>query len=449
MSFGLVGDFITAGKLITEIVSILQDVDESLPEYQELLQVLDSLQHALNFVNGLEVKDEQQRTINAVKCAALACQRPLSEFHLKVQKYGGSLGLGKSNGGLKDFERKARWRIHMKPEVQKLREYLGIHMWSIQILLAEVAANRADKDQADLRKRLNDSHSTLESVKTDIKKQEMLMQDNKSILTRLFMVISSDVVSRLMVLVDMATNIMKLNLQIYNIVLKWQTEMPHPDLSHTWFQDPIKLEDALGRIIPIPSEYNYSKLEAIIKDQFKIGPGRLQVLSGQYEIFNTKNSRQLISDTEWTGLLPECSVWFDKAMKSHKHVREIDEEEEDEEEEDEEEENELFWEPFKPFIRQVAEDPLALSGTEFEFFRNVRVAPSTEMSNIKDEIRIRDTFRQFANRVKMRLQKHRQNRAKHDRKIILNDLIKFSQEFRLNTPVPTDLIPILAKDKNK
>ncbi|KAH0543836.1 hypothetical protein FGG08_001875 [Glutinoglossum americanum] len=65
------------------------------------------------------------------------------------------------------------------------------------------------------------------------------------------------------------------------------------------------------------------------------------------------------------------------------------------------------------------------------------------------EYEVRDAFRQFANQEKMRFQEHRRNQAKHDKNIKLNDLMKFSQNFKLNTPVPKDLIPILAKDKNK
>ncbi len=32
--------------------------------------------------------------------------------------------------------------------------------------------------------------------------------------------------------------------------------LPLPDLYHTWFQNPIRLEDVLGRIIAVPSEYD-------------------------------------------------------------------------------------------------------------------------------------------------------------------------------------------------
>ncbi len=69
---------------------------------------------------------------------------------------------------------------------------------------------------------------------------------------------------------------------------------------------------------------------------------------------------------------------------------------------------------------------------------------------------VRDAFRHFASTEKMRLstekmrlQERRRNQAKHDKDIKLNDLMKFSQNFKLNTPVPRDLVPILAKDKHK
>jgi hypothetical protein len=60
-----------------------------------------------------------------------------------------------------------------------------------------------------------------------------------------------------------------------------------------------------------------------------------------------------------------------------------------------------------------------------------------------------DQFRQFANIEKMKLQECRRNQASYDRTIKLNELMKFSQNFKLGTPVPKDLIPILAKDRNK
>jgi hypothetical protein len=37
-----------------------------------------------------------------------------------------------------------------------------------------------------------------------------------------------------------------------------QKTIPSLDLQYTWAQKPVKLEDALGRIIPVPSEYDWN-----------------------------------------------------------------------------------------------------------------------------------------------------------------------------------------------
>ncbi|MCJ1482479.1 hypothetical protein MMC06_002644 [Schaereria dolodes] len=65
------------------------------------------------------------------------------------------------------------------------------------------------------------------------------------------------------------------------------------------------------------------------------------------------------------------------------------------------------------------------------------------------ETELLDSFRNFANIEKIRVQDSRRNRASADKAIRLNDLMKFSKNFKLLTPVPKDLVPILAKDKSK
>ena len=62
---------------------------------------------------------------------------------------------------------------------------------------------------------------------------------------------------------------------------------------------------------------------------------------------------------------------------------------------------------------------------------------------------VRDAFKTFANFEKSRVAENRRNRVNHDKAIKLNDLKKFSTNFKLHTPVPKDLVPILAKDTAK
>ena len=50
------------------------------------------------------------------------------------------------------------------------------------------------------------------------------------------------------------------------------------------------------------------KINAIISDQFKFGPGRNKVSCGEYELFNSNDTRQSLSDSELDVLIPGMSI---------------------------------------------------------------------------------------------------------------------------------------------
>ncbi|KAF8309923.1 hypothetical protein DL93DRAFT_2214946 [Clavulina sp. PMI_390] len=60
-----------------------------------------------------------------------------------------------------------------------------------------------------------------------------------------------------------------------------------------------------------------------------------------------------------------------------------------------------------------------------------------------------DNFRDFVTSEKNRLVQKKQQIVKKEKDNRLADLLKFSQEFKLNRPIPEDLVPILAKDESK
>lgn len=79
-------------------------------------------------------------------------------------------------------------------------------------------------------------------------------------------------------------------------------------------------------------------------------------------------------------------------------------------------------------------------------------APKAPSSNAPSNVDTEDAlaaFKTFASTEKSRVAEDRRRRAVHDKAIKLNDLKKFSSNFKLHTPVPKDLVPILAKDKTK
>lgn len=96
--------------------------------------------------------------------------------------------------------------------------------------------------------------------------------------------------------------------QMYTIVLEIQSSLLSPDIRWAHFQMPVKVEDALGRIFPVPSEYCLADLRNIIQHRFKEGPGHLQVAAGDYELFNTKNSKQNFNSRSHLALLPGQTI---------------------------------------------------------------------------------------------------------------------------------------------
>ena len=94
--------------------------------------------------------------------------------------------------------------------------------------------------------------------------------------------------------------------QIYGVVLDIRESMATVDTRWTYFQAPLILEDALGLKFPVPSEYDYGTLEAIIKHRFSVGMGSQDVQVGNYELFKAKRRAELISPN--TRLLPGTEI---------------------------------------------------------------------------------------------------------------------------------------------
>lgn len=73
--------------------------------------------------------------------------------------------------------------------------------------------------------------------------------------------------------------------------------------------------------------------------------------------------------------------------------------------------------------------------------------PDNATANVEHDLL--DSFKQFSAAEKLRISEKQRSLARESKAVKLNDLKKFSQNFKLHTPVPTDLVPILAKDEGK
>ena len=79
--------------------------------------------------------------------------------------------------------------------------------------------------------------------------------------------------------------------------------------------------------------------------------------------------------------------------------------------------------------------------------------PQTLRNTTEEHVRnVTHSFKQFANDEKLRVravQEQKRSHARAEKKVKFNDLKKFSENFKLRSRVPDDLVPILAKDREK
>lgn len=65
------------------------------------------------------------------------------------------------------------------------------------------------------------------------------------------------------------------------------------------------------------------------------------------------------------------------------------------------------------------------------------------------EVDVLDAYKTFAHKERKNVDAIRVQKARNDKEVKLNDLKKFADSFKLNTPVPSDLVYIIAKDPEK
>jgi hypothetical protein len=94
--------------------------------------------------------------------------------------------------------------------------------------------------------------------------------------------------------------------QIYNVLLQVRDSLATLDTRWTYFQECIRVEDALGRPLLVPSECDYSMLITIIQRRFDSGPGAADVYVGNYELYITNKRSGLV--TAHTTLAPGVAI---------------------------------------------------------------------------------------------------------------------------------------------
>ncbi|KAF2806515.1 uncharacterized protein BDZ99DRAFT_394265 [Mytilinidion resinicola] len=304
MSFGFsVGDIITVGNLIADIINSLREAGGSKSEYQEVIRELETLDGVLKHIDQLKPSRSPSGSLDSIKYAALSCRQPLEQFLGKIRKYENGLGVWEKRRGLGLAKDKLQWALGHKKEIGKLQSYLYIHIGTINMLLAEHGLERMDiisenieADSLHVRERLDGTRSIMQYIKDSVTAQAAVIRTTHVMLAKMFQMVSGELTTSLATLGDTVAKMCVTTQQIHGVVLDIRDSLGAVDTRWTFFQAPLAIEDALGFKFPFLSEYDYGYLEVILKHRFLEGPGSLAVKDGNYEVFATRNSAQIISE---------------------------------------------------------------------------------------------------------------------------------------------------------
>ncbi|KAH5050890.1 hypothetical protein HBI37_198680 [Parastagonospora nodorum] len=308
-----VGDVIAVGKLIKDIVGALQPVGGAKSDYQELVREFQSLDTALRHLDRLEDQTTVPNHVGAIKAAALICRHPLQDFLTRIKKYETSLGPWSRAHAGKAAKDKLRWALGEKDDIRRLQTYLAIHLGTINTLLLEhgleqmnLSEKKAEEDVLQTHRKLDAAHTALQNIQKDATGQAAILRTMQTTLGTLCNVVCGEVRTSLQNFTQVVNTVCASTQQIYTVVLEFRDSMNTVDTRFTYFQAPFQVEDALGFMHLVPSEYLLDEVENVLRYKFRKGPGATAVLRGDFELFKTKKRTETI--TAATQLLPGMAI---------------------------------------------------------------------------------------------------------------------------------------------
>lgn len=140
VTFGSVGDIISVCILIKGVVKCLDDSRGSSSEYQAVIRELDSLEHALLEVELMFLSSQGSEELASLQETALSvaaqCEKCITEYRGKVNKYNRSLRHGGSGSFIRDSAMKLKWSLSEKEQLTKFRAEIIAHCLSVNMLIA-------------------------------------------------------------------------------------------------------------------------------------------------------------------------------------------------------------------------------------------------------------------------------------------------------------------------
>ena len=245
-------DVIKALELVATVIDALRESGKANAQCRELLRQLHSLETALIQVKRLEVDESLHREVAALRQAAAQCQRTIDDFWDRIKPYQPRLCRPvRSSLGLKDKWMKVKWAVCKKDDVAEFKANLVGHTESINLLLSTIQMEsikiRDDRQRTEHRSLFR----TIQDSFFDIAGKLPSLLDGLA-----------TCVQQSRQLIEIAQQVLRTNVQIFQIVLNLQNIIVRLP-GQIDRQQPVYLTDAVGRTSPFHLEFIQSA-EALI-----------------------------------------------------------------------------------------------------------------------------------------------------------------------------------------
>ena len=114
------------------------------------------------------------------------------------------MGLGNSVDKVRDAGRKIQYALGRKDEAKRLRNYLDLHIGTINMLMLQkglerldVASEQTEKNQEETKDGIEGCSRELNEVKGNVEAQVLAVRENNSIIQKLFCMVSGEIAAPL------------------------------------------------------------------------------------------------------------------------------------------------------------------------------------------------------------------------------------------------------------
>ncbi|MCJ1360023.1 MAG: hypothetical protein MMC33_010026 [Icmadophila ericetorum] len=303
MSFGFsLGDFIATFQLISKATSLVQNAPG---DYQDLVSQMQTLQFALNKVREIGWLEDEECETSTIQDSVQKCNASLQVFRNRVKDYDASLGKWSTAGRLKQLRKKLIWGATGQAEAaQKLQHELAGYVGCLNMALQVYSIKKTEQQHVEVR-----------AVIEETCREVYLLQLNSNNERK-----SSSSSS----FIQDIEAVGSLPARLLTVIRKEDETRRAPQAAsgplygEITFQDPVVLHDAMGRRIPIPSEYSLGLIQVVLCYYFQSGPGRDCVESRYYDLFYSDDKSRKLNAGDSTPLVPGSSIimaiWVSQRM---------------------------------------------------------------------------------------------------------------------------------------